>query len=229
MMAPKSKEPEDMFNDLEKDGPEPASHGEDPVHEASSPGKGLRVALIAVGSLAALAVLGIGGYFIYDRFANPLAPVPAVTSPTPEVPAPTPTTPEPTEAPPAVEPTPLPPEAVEPITPPDAIPPPTAVTPGAPVDTDGDGLTDEQEAARGTDASVADTDGDGLTDGEEVSVQLSNPAIADSDGDGLTDGDEVRVWRTSPTTADTDADGYSDGQEVQNGFNPNGSGKLPTP
>lgn len=35
-------------------------------------------------------------------------------------------------------------------------------------DTDGDGLTDEQEAALGTDPANADTDGDGRTDGTEV-------------------------------------------------------------
>lgn len=36
------------------------------------------------------------------------------------------------------------------------------------VDTDGDGLTDTEEAALGTDPSVVDTDGDGLADGQEV-------------------------------------------------------------
>jgi hypothetical protein len=35
-------------------------------------------------------------------------------------------------------------------------------------DTDGDGLTDEEEAERGTDPDNPDTDGDGLTDGQEV-------------------------------------------------------------
>ncbi|SDQ27203.1 Calx-beta domain-containing protein [Flagellimonas zhangzhouensis] len=41
-------------------------------------------------------------------------------------------------------------------------------------DTDGDGLTDGEEADLGTDPNNPDTDGDGLTDGEEVLV-IDNP------------------------------------------------------
>ena len=37
-----------------------------------------------------------------------------------------------------------------------------------PVDSDGDGLSDEEEAIYGTDPHNPDTDGDGYTDGEEV-------------------------------------------------------------
>lgn len=40
----------------------------------------------------------------------------------------------------------------------------------APVDTDGDGLTDEEEATYGTDPLVADTDGDGVSDSDEVAA-----------------------------------------------------------
>lgn len=36
------------------------------------------------------------------------------------------------------------------------------------VDADGDGLTDEEEVARGSDPARADTDGDGYSDGVEV-------------------------------------------------------------
>lgn len=226
----KAKEPEDMFSDFEKNAPAP--HGEDLVlDEDHHSGRGMRVALLAVGGAALLGILGIGGYFLYDRFANPPVPTPVPSAPVETGTTPSPVPPvsdpfvppsAPVEAPPAVEPTPQP-------TPPDALPPPTPVTPGAPADTDGDGLNDEQEATRGTDPSVADTDGDGLSDGDEVSMHLSDPAIADTDGDGLTDGDEVRVWRSNPSLRDSDGDTFSDGQEVQNGFNPNGPGKLPTP
>jgi hypothetical protein len=108
------------------------------------------------------------------------------------------------------------------------------------VDTDGDGLGDADEAARGTDARNPDTDGDGLRDGFEVrhgfdpldprdgladpdgdgltNVQEqaagTNPRQADTDGDGLTDGDEVRLYGTDPTRADTDGDGLTDREEV---------------
>ena len=57
-------------------------------------------------------------------------------------------------------------------------------------DWDGDGLTNAQEQAAGTDMNNPDSDGDGLPDGWEVGYGL-NPnsatdANADPDGDGLT-------------------------------------------
>lgn len=71
------------------------------------------------------------------------------------------------------------------------------------LDSDQDGLTDEEEAALGTNSNSPDTDQDGLTDREEV-----------------------KVYGTDSLKADTDGDGYPDGQEVKNGFNPKGQGKL---
>jgi hypothetical protein len=72
-----------------------------------------------------------------------------------------------------------------------------------PVDTDRDGLSDEEEGMYGTD-----------------------PQEIDSDRDGLTDRDEVKVFKTDPNNADTDGDGYSDGQEVRGGYDPKGPGRL---
>jgi len=82
------------------------------------------------------------------------------------------------------------------------------------VDSDGDGLTDEEEAALGTDPDDADSDDDGLEDGEEVQTFLTDPLDSDSDGDGLTDGEEVNVHSSDPRDADTDDDGLDDGDEV---------------
>ena len=70
----------------------------------------------------------------------------------------------------------------------------------ADVDSDGDGLTDTQEAELGTDPNDMDSDADGLTDGVEVELGTS-PTSADTDGDGYTDGEE-RVEGTSPTDSD---------------------------
>lgn len=70
-----------------------------------------------------------------------------------------------------------------------------------------------------------DTDGDGISDQEENSLK-TNPNSPDSDGDSLFDYDEVRIYHTDPLNKDTDGDGYLDGEEVNNGYNPNGSGKL---
>ena len=68
-----------------------------------------------------------------------------------------------------------------------------------PLDQDGDGLPDSQEAVLGTDKTLVDTDGDGLTDGEEVSLG-TNPLIMDSDGDGYSDFTEAQA-STNPLLA----------------------------
>ena len=71
-----------------------------------------------------------------------------------------------------------------------------------------------------------DSDSDGLTDEEEL-VAGTNINLIDTDNDGLSDYEEVKIYKTNPLVADTDGDGYSDGQEVRGGYNPNGSGKMP--
>lgn len=76
--------------------------------------------------------------------------------------------------------------------------------------------------------SVVDTDGDGLTDSQEVAIG-TNPNNRDTDADGLSDGEEVNIYHTNPLNPDTDGDGFTDGAEVANGYNPNGPGKLPAP
>lgn len=85
-------------------------------------------------------------------------------------------------------------------------------------DTDGDGLSDIDEAALGTDPLNPDTDGDGLSDGDELR-RGTNPLNPDTDGDGLTDGDEV-ARGTDPLNPDTDGDGLRDGDEVARGTDP---------
>jgi len=78
------------------------------------------------------------------------------------------------------------------------------IAPSIPVDSDGDGLTDDEEIIAGTNINVIDTDNDALSDYEEIIIYKTNPLSADSDGDT-----------------------YQDGQEVLGGYNPNGPGKLP--
>ncbi len=72
---------------------------------------------------------------------------------------------------------------------------------------------------------VIDTDGDGLTDEEEV-VLGTDPLEADTDGDGLFDGEETATYQTDPLNPDSDGDTFLDGQEVRNGYSPKGTGKL---
>jgi len=75
--------------------------------------------------------------------------------------------------------------------------------PPAPVDTDRDGLNDEEEGMYGT-----------------------NPNEVDTDLDGLTDRDEVKVFKTDPNNSDTDGDTYLDGEEIRGGYDPKGPGRL---
>lgn len=59
------------------------------------------------------------------------------------------------------------------------------------LDTDGDGLSDAEEAKIGTDPRNPDTDGDGLLDGAEVNKHRTNPLVKDTDEGGVDDGIEV--------------------------------------
>ncbi len=114
-----------------------------------------------------------------------------------------------------------------------------AWTDPAKTDTDGDGLSDSDEAlVYGTDPLARDSDGDGALDGVELSLG-TNPRNPDTDGDGIPDGWEVRYeldpllidaeldadadglcnldeYRagTNPLLSDTDGDGLSDGEET---------------
>lgn len=83
-----------------------------------------------------------------------------------------------------------------------------------PLDSDADGLTDEDEARYGTDPLDPDTDKDGLKDGEEVHTYKTDPLNPDTDWDGLKDGAEVKKHETNPLLRDTDNGGVADGHEV---------------
>ncbi|MBM4371483.1 MAG: hypothetical protein FJ098_07500 [Deltaproteobacteria bacterium] len=96
---------------------------------------------------------------------------------------------------------------------PDTVTPDPDTGPPPPKDSDGDFLTDDQEAAWGTNPYNPDHDGDGVLDGTEVSMGL-DPKKPDTDGDGVSDGDELQVHGTNPKNPDTDGDGLTDGQEI---------------
>jgi hypothetical protein len=111
-------------------------------------------------------------------------------------------------------------------------------------DTDGDGLSDGDEAgpvvnSDGGDIAYAglsdprrvDTDEDGLSDAVETgylratdvaagtTYLVANPLVVDTDEDGIGDGDEYFL-DLDPVTSDTDADGLPDEEELSFGSDP---------
>ncbi len=92
-------------------------------------------------------------------------------------------------------------------------------------DSDGDGLSDQQEALLGTNPNEADTDADGIDDGDEVNDTTTDPTDADSDDDLLTDGIELNNG-TNPLNPDSDGDGVLDGTEDRNHDGTHDAGEM---
>lgn len=94
------------------------------------------------------------------------------------------------------------------------------------IDTDNDGLSDDQEALYYTNPKSADTDGDGFLDGIEVASGYSPTMVSstkmhesDFDKDGLNDW--LEIWfRSDLNKSDTDGDGKTDFDEVMSANSP---------
>ncbi|MFA6603610.1 MAG: hypothetical protein WCT10_02065 [Patescibacteria group bacterium] len=190
-----AKEPVDIFAEVDKPRPvQPAGSGVPAPQAAYSAGP--NKLLLGLVGVIVLAAIGGGAYFFLNRSQAPAPAAPTDQAAATDVEA-QPTQPEAQEP----QPEPAAPQAPEPQ-PQEPIVPPAVET--APIDSDGDGLSDMEEAQLGTDPQAVDTDNDGLTDFEEV-----------------------RQYKTDPKKPDTDGDGYLDGAEVKAGYNPLGPGKLP--
>lgn len=190
------KEPEDIFAATEPPAVSksaPASPAVKPpvVIEtpppviAKAPLISSRKTMIVLGVIVGLIILGGVGYGL-ARFLRQAQTSPEASAPTPSAMEPEAVIPS-TVAPTPEQEAPLIPEA----------------PPVGPIDTDGDGLSDEEETAMGT--------------------KIDEP---DSDSDGLFDFEEVKTYQTDPNNVDTDGDTYNDGTEVRNGYNPKGEGRL---
>jgi hypothetical protein len=86
------------------------------------------------------------------------------------------------------------------------------------IDTDGDGLTDADEALYAADPGNPDSDFDTIPDGAEIHTYGTLPWTWDTDGDVVGDAKELFVTGTNPRSPDSDADGYSDYQELYTYF-----------
>lgn len=73
-----------------------------------------------------------------------------------------------------------------------------------------------------------DSDEDGLSDSDEA-TRGTRPDRFDTDQDNLGDGQEVLTYGTNPLRADSDLDGWIDGDEVNQGTDPNNPSDNPTP
>ncbi len=83
--------------------------------------------------------------------------------------------------------------------------------PDCDVDSDGDGLTDDEEDILGTDPHDPDTDDDSLTDGQEVLAYDTDPNDPDTDHGGVDDGTEVLENDTDPLDPYDDNPGCDSG------------------
>lgn len=86
------------------------------------------------------------------------------------------------------------------------------------IDRDGDGLSDPEEDAAGTDPLDGDSDDDGLTDQEEIDAGTDG-LNWDSDGDGLSDGLELGVTEPGADT-DTSAGHFTPDSDPSTTTNP---------
>ncbi|MFZ4648055.1 MAG: epoxyqueuosine reductase QueH [Patescibacteria group bacterium] len=93
------------------------------------------------------------------------------------------------------------------------------------LDSDNDGLSDQDEIKYLSDENNSDTDSDGYLDGVEIknnySPLFANKKLSqvDSDKDGLSDYLEI-AFKTNLGKSDTDGDGISDFKEIDSGFDP---------
>ena len=75
------------------------------------------------------------------------------------------------------------------------------------VDSDGDGISDADEVALGTDPDDPDTDHDGINDGDELALGL-DPLDPDSDHDGIGDADDPDTLEAEANDAAPDDNGH---------------------
>ncbi len=172
--APMKKEPEDIFSGLDTATDVSADAGELDLGEAPPATSKVKVILLSLLVLCVVGGAGFGVWYFFIR--EPAAPSAGIVQKTSSNPPVVTSDAEPVvEAPPAL---PEEPSAAPAFSPPPSIatttepaPSPLATTTFVPAeapDRDGDGLSDAEEVAIGTEPTMPDTDGDGFSDGAEL-------------------------------------------------------------
>jgi len=98
------------------------------------------------------------------------------------------------------------------------------------VDSDNDGVNDDDEVANGTDPNNVDTDGDGISDGADADANgdgTIDTGKTDTDGDGIADNADADVDGdgTVDNGTDTDGDGINDANDpIDNNADTDGDG-----
>jgi hypothetical protein len=204
-----TKEPEDIFAGVEKETPPVSSSSLNEPVTVKAPLISNRKLIVLMAVVVGVVVLAGAGWAVYYFVGKKNLPLKKVAAPVSQkdqteektiqtLPSQTMELSQSTEQSqptPSIEPTPSPETEINP----------------------------DQEAPNKTPA--LDSDNDGLSDEEENSLG-TNPNKIDTDDDGLYDYEEVKIYQTNPLNPDTDGDGYKDGEEVKNGYNPKGPGKL---
>jgi hypothetical protein len=168
--APLKKEPEDIFSGLDT-ASEPPSEG---AMDLEPPPRRSPLMFVLLAVLIIMIVGGAGAAVWYFLIREPSTALIVETQPSSNPPIVTSDSEPVVETPPA-----LPPESGS-QNPPPNIPPPESITPtpeepppavvlAEASDSDGDGLSDPEEAMIGTEATMQDSDGDGFGDGAELS------------------------------------------------------------
>lgn len=85
---------------------------------------------------------------------------------------------------------------------------------GSVVDTDRDGMSDEDEATPRTIEIVISVAGNAAPPTVEIRTVVGDPTVVDADGDGVDDATELRNG-SDPHAVDTDGDGRTDAEELR--------------
>jgi len=100
---------------------------------------------------------------------------------------------------------------------------------GVLTDSDADGIDDQTELDNGTDPLLVDTDNDGLNDNEEGLLDSDQDGLIDARESNITDTDNNGIFDYLDASTDSDEDGVTDAREIILGTDPSDADSSPQP